>query len=570
MAHKGVCEVCGFADDSYRIEEGDSVLKVCKLCYDGYMERTDAKSNAASSSAVDSQSGIEFADIPPDDLEEIQRELAEQKKGRKVAALDSSQLGMVLAPTEDDKKVLGNVRRRQLRMERKAAAKGIQVAWEDDGSDEEDGEEVEQIAKISHIEPEPSKKKKKPSRSEKNIAKIREEAEQQNAILRTRIQGILTTLEEVISDDEMEEQASAFVRSESVEGETAATDTDETVKEPEDSAETEVAQTEVTQAEEPSPEQESEREEEPPAEQESEQEEEPPAEVTEPEEQKSEEEQKEPEPESVQEQENTETETETDMANKEKEVKPDAETKESIAREKIIAAANQTIDDDRIKITSPEIALSKDKRLKTNLDVAMSEYAGGVRFLNSFKYVMHRVSYTVFLALIVLAVATVTFVLDGWQKALVQFGGGVGAVGIGFLLMWYLSHCYELDRRAMLLRIRQQEILFASMDTDCYRELRTKFTMIKALGWLLSKLSVLLPLAVVVGGNVAAVIVGFRTVYYWLFPVISAAASLAAVIVYYFVKFAADCVSYALDRERNQQIEQQTLLDILSELRKKK
>ena len=36
---KGVCEVCGFADDSYRIEENGSVLKVCKFCHDGYLER---------------------------------------------------------------------------------------------------------------------------------------------------------------------------------------------------------------------------------------------------------------------------------------------------------------------------------------------------------------------------------------------------------------------------------------------------------------------------------------------------------------------------------------------------
>ena len=39
MASSGVCELCGFADDSFRIEENGAVMKVCKFCHDGYLER---------------------------------------------------------------------------------------------------------------------------------------------------------------------------------------------------------------------------------------------------------------------------------------------------------------------------------------------------------------------------------------------------------------------------------------------------------------------------------------------------------------------------------------------------
>ena len=39
MAQKGVCELCGFADDSYRIEENGAVMRVCKFCHDGHLER---------------------------------------------------------------------------------------------------------------------------------------------------------------------------------------------------------------------------------------------------------------------------------------------------------------------------------------------------------------------------------------------------------------------------------------------------------------------------------------------------------------------------------------------------
>ncbi len=589
VATKGVCELCGFADDSYRIEENGAVMKVCKFCHDGYLER---KQSAGQTSATDvppdETVGLPFDDIPPDDLKEIERELALQKKSRKVAALDEAQLGLVLAPTEDDKRVLSNVRRRQLRKEKRAAAKGEQVAWEDVSEEEE--EEAVPLSPTAS-DPELTKKQQKKNagsaRAQKQLDKIKAEAAEQQKILRTRIQGILDTLEidGVLDEDGTQpEQVSATME------QTPQTDGNET------SVSSETAVTYATEAEEAPTEAEEApaAAEEAPAEawegppkaaeaddadgkvtEQSEASEEAAAEeAAEPAAQESEnpntEEQQETEQIAAMTAAHGDTETEGSKVAKGKENENEicAESKEARAREKVLAAVNQTIDDERIKITSPEVEICRDKRPKTNLDVAISEYVGGVRFLDAFKYVLHKVSYTVFLALIVLAVSTVMFVMDGWQRALIVFGGGAGATGLGFLLMWYLSHCYALDRRALLLRIRQQEILFESMDTDCYRELRTKFTMIKALGWLLNKLSVLLPLVIAVGGNVAAVIVGFRTAYYWLFPVVSAASSVAAVLVYYLIKFAADCVAYALDRERNQQIQQQTMLDMLKQLKK--
>ena len=89
----------------------------------------------------------------------------------------------------------------------------------------------------------------------------------------------------------------------------------------------------------------------------------------------------------------------------------------------------------------------------------------------------------------------------------------------------------------------------------------------KSLGWLLSKLSVLLPLVTVLGGVVASVIVCF--VYQvWLMPIIFFGSIVAGIVVYWLVKFFADMIAYKLDAERNQQLQQQTLLDILKMLKK--
>lgn len=231
--------------------------------------------------------------------------------------------------------------------------------------------------------------------------------------------------------------------------------------------------------------------------------------------------------------------------------------------ERLRKAANPTIDDERIKITSPEVELKKDTRPKTNFDVATKEHVSSVRFIQAFKYVVHPATYAIFAGLVVLAVATALMITATWQNAVIDLSAGIGAVAIGFLLVWYLKRRLEVDRRTYLLRIRQEQILFDSYNTPCYRELKTKYPMIKALAWLLSKLSVILTVTVVIGGTAAAVIVSFL-VDWWLLAPVLVAATVGGVLIYYIFKFSADYVYYKLDIERNQQMMQQTLLDILA------
>lgn len=240
-----------------------------------------------------------------------------------------------------------------------------------------------------------------------------------------------------------------------------------------------------------------------------------------------------------------------------------AEEKRAAQREKMQRAANPTIDDERIKITSPEVALKEDSRPKTNFDVATKEHVSSIRFIEAFKYVMHPVVYAIFAGIVVLAVATVLMITSTWQRAVINLAAGAGAVAVGALLVWYLKVRFETDRRTLLLRIRQEQIVFESISTPCYRELKTKYPIIKALGWLLEKLAVIIPVIVVIGGTVAAVILTFLQIW-WLLAPVTAGAVVGAVIVYYLFKFAADYVHYKLDLERNQQIIQQSLLDILS------
>lgn len=240
-----------------------------------------------------------------------------------------------------------------------------------------------------------------------------------------------------------------------------------------------------------------------------------------------------------------------------------AAEKRAAEREKMQKAANPTIDDERIKITSPEVELPKDSRLKTNFDVATKEHVSSVRFIEAFKYVMHPVVYSIFAGVVVLAVATVLMIVMSWKEAVIDFFAGCGAVAVGFLLVWYLKRRLEVDRRTFLLRIRQEQIVFDSVSTPCYRELKTKYPIIKALAWLFGKLSVIIPVVVVIGGTVAAVILSFLS-YWWLLAPVMVGAMLGAVLLYYVLKFAADYISYKLDVERNQQIIQQSLLDLLS------
>lgn len=394
---KGECEICGFADDSYRIDENGSVLKVCKFCHDGYLERM----------GLSPDTDKPIADVTLTlDLDAADDTETEENLNLKIEPLSEQELKAVLTPDDTDKQVLRRVNRRARERDKRGealrSALGGLISAEEDTHTEENGMETEEV-----------------------------------------------TL--------------------------------------------------------PSPE-----------------------------------------------------EKETQMPKKAKKKRSEAD---------ILAQANPHIDDERIQITSPEVALSADKRPKTNLDVAIKEYRTSIKFIDAFKYVFHRVSYSIYLAALVAAVTTVFFITKTWKEAVITFAGGLGVIALSFLLMWYLSTRLMTDKRAFLLRIRQQEILFKSMDTPCYRELKTKFTVLKSLDWLLGKLSVILPLAVVLSATIAAVIVAFLF-QYWLFNLILLGAVLAGIVTYWLVKLAADHVSYKLDVERNQQIEQQTLLDILEELRK--
>lgn len=240
-----------------------------------------------------------------------------------------------------------------------------------------------------------------------------------------------------------------------------------------------------------------------------------------------------------------------------------AEEKRNAQREKAQREANPTIDDDRITITSPEVELEKDSRPKTNFDAATAGHVGAVRFYEAFKFVMHPVVYAIFAGLVVLAVATVFMITLTWKEALIDFFAGAGAVAIGFLLVWYLKRRFITDKRTVLLRIRQEQIAFQSIITPCYRELKTKYPIIKALGWLLTRLAVILPVITIVGGTIAAVILSFLQ-FWWLLGPVMVGATVGATLVYYIFKFCADYVSYKLDAERNQQIIEQSLLDLLS------
>ena len=130
MATKGECELCGFADDSYRIEENGAVMKVCKFCHDGYLERMglspDADQpveNVALSLDLDiiREAGIDTEGMSGAELLELEMELAERKNTR-VPTLDEAQLDTLLATTDDDKRVLTSVRQKELRRKKRAAA----------------------------------------------------------------------------------------------------------------------------------------------------------------------------------------------------------------------------------------------------------------------------------------------------------------------------------------------------------------------------------------------------------------------------------------------------------------
>lgn len=237
-------------------------------------------------------------------------------------------------------------------------------------------------------------------------------------------------------------------------------------------------------------------------------------------------------------------------------------------REQLRADANRRSTDERIVITSPEIELKKDKRYKTNLDVVTAEYENGIKFIDTFKFVIHPVIYTIFIGALILAASTGMLIINwnkpnGYIPAVVTLCAGIIACGAGFWLMWYLRSRLAVDRRVLLLRIKQEQQLFASMKAPCYRELKTKYPIFKGLAWFLDVLSIILPIVVIVCGSIAGIIISFLFNWWWL-NIAIVAAMLGSILVYYIFKLCANYLYYKLDLERNQQIQQQSLLDILS------
>lgn len=426
MSKNGTCELCGLPDDSYTIEDGGKVFKVCKLCHDGYVERQGDPSEPQESSIDEIVSAIGV----------------EPAKGGKVETLTPEQLEKLLTPTSEE--------RRKLYASLRKSAKN--------------GDKANGLAADTEA--------------------LKRELIEENAAIE-------------------EEKRAQAVRANVI---TAASELGETVK----SADVDSSVEEAMQK--------------------------------------------------LMGKKNT---AEHEKPTDENERTKRAEEKREAAMARAKLAANPTIDDERISITSPEVELVKDERPKTNFDAATSEHVKSVRFIEAFKYVVHPVVYAIFAGLCVLAVATAFMITLTWVEAVVDFFAGAGAVAIGFLLVWYLKRRLEVDRRTLLLRIRQEQIVFDSITTPCYRELKTKYPIIKALAWLLSKLSVIIPVVTIIGGTVAAVILSFLY-YWWLFAPVLVGATVAATLVYYLFKFGADYVYYKLDVERNQQIIQQSLLDILA------
>lgn len=255
-----------------------------------------------------------------------------------------------------------------------------------------------------------------------------------------------------------------------------------------------------------------------------------------------------------------------------------AALKKSIKKEEIISEATPEVFDARIKITSPEVEQLRDVRPKTNFEVVIEENISSIKFIDAFKYIFNKTSYAIFLGVVMFAMAIVNAIaFDVVDGGLVTLFMGVGVVAISFPLMWYLSNCFAADRRAQLLRIQQHKILFKSMTTDCYRELKTKYNVIKSIGWLLFRLSIILPLVTIISAitvgviyNSLGIIDNFGAMKSSLvMAVFCLGAIVAAIVVYWIFKLLSDMVFYKLDAERNQQIQQQTMLDMLSEMKKK-
>jgi len=236
----------------------------------------------------------------------------------------------------------------------------------------------------------------------------------------------------------------------------------------------------------------------------------------------------------------------------------------------MLKAIHPKIDDERIRITSPEVELAPDKRPKTNFDVAAAEFHGSVRFMDAFKLIYNKFLFLIIALLTVTAVAVVQAVLlRSWLEPLVTAAGGTVATMLGFGLMWFLFLRMQAARRSLLMRIRQQEILFESVGSDCYRELKTKYTVVKGIATVLFWLAFILPALVAAGTLIAGVIMTFL-LQFWILAVAVAVGPLLAAAIFFVIMLKVDLINMSLDKEKNQQLQQQTMLDILKEIRKEK
>lgn len=511
MAKSGTCELCGLPDDSYTIEDNGNVFKVCKLCHDGFYEKQ----------------GIDPSAPPEDPITKLVSELGiEPTHSSKVETLNDAQMRKLLTPSSDERKKLYASLRKAQKGKNSIAADTEELKRELEMTNEEIEAEIKRFenmkrnnsTSVNETETDTAPR----SENKRTLEEIEEEERRQAVIENVKSAG--ASLADVVNSEDVDESTEAamskLIGGARVSHVESAPASEPVAVQAQKSEQVENDDTIEGQISFDLPEFDDKK--------------------------------------SVKAEKNERTDK------SEKAADLDREQKLAAMREKLQRDANPTIDDERIKITSPEVELKKDTRPKTNLDVAVKEHISSVRFIDAFKFVMHPATYSIFAGLVVLAISTAFFITMTWKEAVITFAAGAGAVCIGFLLVWYLKRRFAVDRRTLLLRIRQEQILFNSMTSPCYRELKTKYPIIKALAWLLNKLSVLLPVIVIIGGTVAAVVLVFLQ-FWWLLAPVLAGAAVAAVLVYYILKFTGEAIYYVLDIERNQQIMQQSLLDMLSD-----
>jgi len=214
------------------------------------------------------------------------------------------------------------------------------------------------------------------------------------------------------------------------------------------------------------------------------------------------------------------------------------------------------------------VELRADNRPKTNFDVAANQYNVAIRFKDRIKIAYNKF---LFLTIVLLAVTTVAIVqaviYRNILEPLVTAGGGILAALLGFLILWVIGLRQRAVRRSQLMRIKQQRILFESHSSDCYRELKTKYTVIKSIATVLFYLAYVIPAMVMVGALIAGVILTFL-VHFAVFAIAIAASALAAAVLFFLIMLASELITIGLDKEKNQQLQQQTLLDILHHLKR--